>query len=252
MTQSKPLLILFDADMLVFRASSSVEVETHWHDGLWTLHSDEAEAEAIVDDMVQTYVDKVLNHYKYTGQYEILMCFSDRDNFRKKILPTYKLNRQGKRKPVCYFGVKKWVEENFTCYQRPALEADDCIGILATHRNPNAIIISGDKDFKTIPARFYNFIADEFYDVDKETADYWHLYQTLVGDTADNYKGCPSIGAVGAKKILDEHPTWGAVVDAFKKKGLTEEDALLQARVARILRADDYDFKNKCPKLWTP
>lgn len=246
------LKLIFDADMLVYRASSSAEREIHWGNDLWTLHADAADAKGIVDDMVQTYTDKVLNHYRYTGNYEILMCFSDRDNFRKHILPTYKLNRAGKRKPVCYYGVKEWVEENFNTYQRPGLEADDCMGILATHRNPQAILISGDKDFKTVPGRFYDFLRDTFYEISQEEADYWHFYQTLIGDVTDNYKGCPGIGSVGAKKLLDVSPTWETVVEAFKKKGLSEEDALVQARVARILRASDYNFKTKEPILWTP
>jgi len=41
-------------------------------------------------------------------------------------------------------------------------------------------------------------------------------------------------------------------VAAFESRGLTEEDALIQARVARILRADDYDFKESQPILWSP
>ena len=68
----------------------------------------------------------------------------------------------------------------------------------------------------------------------------------------DSYKGCPSVGAVTAKKILDKTPTWEAVVEQFVKKNLTEEDALVQARIARILRAEDYDFKAKKPILWKP
>ena len=248
----KPLQLLFDADMLVFRASASCEREIKWHDELWTLHADAAEAEAHVDDAVASLTEKVLNHLKYTGEYQIIMCFSDAENFRKSILPTYKLNRADKRKPVCYYGVKEWVMDNFTCYQRPGLEADDCMGILATHKEPNAILISGDKDFKTVPGRFYDFLRDTYYEISEEEADYWHLYQTLIGDTADNYKGCPGVGPVAAKKLLDESPTWNAVVAAFEKKGLTEDDALVQARVARILRASDYDFKSKKPKLWSP
>ena len=39
---------------------------------------------------------------------------------------------------------------------------------------------------------------------------------------------------------------------AFEDKGLTEEDALLNARLARILTDEDYDSKEKQPKLWTP
>jgi DNA polymerase-1 len=45
---------------------------------------------------------------------------------------------------------------------------------------------------------------------------------------------------------------WEAIVEAYESKGFTEEDALVQARVARILRKDDWDFDNNCHKLWTP
>ena len=67
------LKILFDADMLAFRASAACEREINWYGDLWTLHADAAEAKAAVDDMVQTITDKVLSHYNYTGEYEIVM-----------------------------------------------------------------------------------------------------------------------------------------------------------------------------------
>ena len=35
-------------------------------------------------------------------------------------------------------------------------------------------------------------------------------------------------------------------------KNSAEEDALLNARLARILTADDYDFDKQQPKQWTP
>ena len=74
--------------------------------------------------------------------------------------------------------------------------------------------------------------------------------QTLIGDIADGYKGCPGIGAVKAKKLLDEAPVWATVKDAYEKAGLTEEDALQQARMARILRSSDYPDGQV--KLWSP
>ena len=43
--------------------------------------------------------------------------------------------------------------------------------------------------------------------------------------------------------------TWNSVVKAFESKGLTEEDALRNARLAKILTADDYD---EGPILFTP
>ena len=68
---------------------------------------------------------------------------------------------------------------------------------------------------------------------------------------------CPGVGPVKAEECLAEAkiyggPYWSAVVATYENKGLTEEDALVQARVARICRADDYDFKNKEVRLWNP
>ena len=45
---------------------------------------------------------------------------------------------------------------------------------------------------------------------------------------------------------------WSTVVKAFEDKGLTEDDALLNARLARILTIDDYDTTRQEPILWTP
>lgn len=81
------------------------------------------------------------------------------------------------------------------------------------------------------------------------------MYQTLVGDVTDGYTGCPKYGAVRAAKLLDSISTeywWKAIVDAFKSQNLTEEDALIQARMAYILHKDDYDMETHKIKLWTP
>jgi DNA polymerase-1 len=250
-TKDAPLLLLFDGDMVLFEACSAVEREIEWEPDVWTLHADAAEAKAKIDSRIQYLTEKVIKKYKHTGNYEIILCFTDDTNFRKTILETYKSNRVGKRKPVCYKGVKAWAMEAYRAYLRPSLEADDCLGILSTSK-PNAVIISGDKDFKTVPGRFYDYRRDVFYTISEEEANKWHLYQTLIGDPVDGYSGCPGIGEKTAEKILADGATWETVVETFKKKGLTEADALLQARVARILRKSDYDLKKKEPILWSP
>lgn len=247
----KPLLLLFDADMLCFEACASVEQEINWGDDLWTLHADAADAKAKIDNMVQSLTNKVLDKLNYDGRYEIIMCLTDSVNFRKKIYPLYKANRIGKRKPVCYKGAVEWIKESYTCYQRPTLEADDCLGILATSK-PNTVIISGDKDFKCVPGRFYDYRRGEFHNISEEEADRNHMYQTLIGDTSDGYPGCPGVGEKTAEKLLADDPSWSMVVAQYAKKNLTEEVALVMARVARILRKSDYDFKKKEPILWNP
>jgi len=43
-----------------------------------------------------------------------------------------------------------------------------------------------------------------------------------------------------------------AIVEAFESKGLTKEDALLNARLAKILQCEDYDFQGSKPLSWFP
>jgi DNA polymerase-1 len=88
------------------------------------------------------------------------------------------------------------------------------------------------------------------------------MKQTLTGDTSDGYPGCPGYGPVSAEKLLDNFTAldggflldeaWKAVVQQYIKKGQTEEDALVQAQLARILRSGDWDAEKKEVKLWTP
>ena len=101
------LKILLDADMLVFRACAACETPIDWDIDCTTLHCEHAAAEAVVDNTVLTYVDKVLNHLKYEGVYEIIMCFSDSENFRKKILPTYNLIIAPRRPPSSSLFIRK-------------------------------------------------------------------------------------------------------------------------------------------------
>ena len=89
------------------------------------------------------------------------------------------------------------------------------------------------------------------FEVTQEQADYNHLLQTLTGDSVDGYSGCPGIGPKRAEKIL-ETCDWDSVVSAYNKAGLEEQDALVQARVARILRWGEYDKRKKEPILWNP
>ena len=141
------------------------------------------------------------------------------------------------------------------------------IGADVRHKG-RKIIVSVDKDMRTVPSNVYRTShPDEgVVQVTEAEADYYHLFQTLVGDATDGYPGCPGIGPVRATKILSNAvfqnaetgrkggPTdfWGAIVAAYDKAGFGEEEALVQARCARILRSSDYDFQNKEPILWNP
>ena len=196
---------------------------------------------------------------------EMIFALSNYDNpFRKLVLPSYKSNRKATRKPVVWGELRAYLKDTYVWKEKPRLEGDDILGILATKqavadKNREKIIVTIDKDLLTIPGLHYNMRKTELgvMEITQAQADKMHMIQTLTGDPTDGYKGCPKVGKVGAEKILgDCEPTyeamWPQVVKAYAAAGLSEEVALQQARVARILRAEDWDFKNERVKLWEP
>ena len=161
----------------------------------------------------------------------------------------YKGHRN-RKKPCGYKRVINALRKEYKVIIKPTLEADDCMGVYAT-KHPGNIIVSPDKDMKQIPGQLYNF--DETFTVSKEEGAKWHLIQTLAGDQTDGYSGVPGIGVKRAEALFEQNGySWKTVVKAFTDKGLTEDDALVNARLARILTSDDYDFKRKEPISWTP
>lgn len=255
-------IAVIDADVIAVASAVVVEKAIDWGDDIWTLHADEAEGRKVFANSVHSVVQAVEPD-------KVILAFSDSENFRYGILPTYKHNRKGKRPPLLRKALTEWAKTEYECIVRPGLEGDDVLGILATRKSPDEIIICTiDKDLKTIPGTHYNIGKNEHFTVTVKEADRFHMYQTLTGDTVDGYDGCPGVGPVAATKIIDKAyeraggidahwPTaleyiWTDVVEAYAKKGLGEEEAVRQARVARILRAEDYNFKTKKPILWTP
>ncbi len=124
---------------------------------------------------------------------------------------------------------------NFVC--REGLEADDSIGIDATnpkYMNEDFIVVSPDKDMKQIPGVLWN-LTDDVEEITKEDGDKWHLIQSLAGDPTDGYSGCPGIGVKRALELLNKHDSkWEAICQAFRERGLSDDDALLNARLAKI------------------
>ena len=260
MSLAKRLLI--DGDQFLFTATAAIEHEVKWDDQNHILFSNVEQAWGNLVGMITRIFERFETERHF-------LCFSDTygaaPNFRLGIDATYKNHRAGSRKPMCYAALRERVENHYACTKFPGLEADDVMGIIATQpsQKHHSIIVSQDKDMKTIPCTVWN--GKDLVTYSEAEADYWHMYQTLIGDTADGYKGCPGVGPVKATKLLstpdgcgdygccDANPAlWNRVVDVYRKAGLTEANALTQARLARILRWSDWDHEKKEPILWTP
>ena len=246
----KERLGLIDGDIYIFAAAVANEYDCQWGDWLWTRHADLDAAIAQLEDTLEG-IQKTL------GLNRMVVALSDKANFRKGVMPTYKYNRVGKPKPVVYQAMREYVQEVWPTYLFPSLEADDVLGILMTGddlEQGDKVIISIDKDMMTIPGKVWNTKKEELFEITVEEADHAHLIQTLTGDSTDGYSGCPRIGPVKAERLLADTPPedkWELITMAYDKAGLSEEVALMNARVARILRAGDYS-QEEGVKLWTP
>lgn len=245
--------LLFDGDILCYQITSALEIPTDWGNDMWTLHTDFGQCRDKLDQQIDEYLQKL-----EAGA--AIIALSPARNFRYRIYPQYKSNRVGKRKPMCYKALREYIADKYDTFQRPDIEADDVLGILSTSTKiikGEKIIISLDKDMKTIPGLICDMRTYDINEISVNEADYRHMLQTLCGDTTDGYPGCPGIGTVKAEKLLADtdktyETMWPVVREAYANKGLAEEYALTMARIARICRRDDYNFKKKEVILWTP
>ncbi len=232
--------------MVAYRAAFASEYETKWDDDHWTLLCSETDMKR----EVETFFGNLRTRLDSDN---LTPVFSPSSNYRYGIFPAYKASRKNKRKPLGLKWLFEWMKENYGGITAENMEADDWIGILCTEDPKNTVAVSGDKDFGTLPIRWYNPLKDELLDITEEEASNFHLMQTLAGDQADGYAGAKGVGLIGAKKLMDKKGyTWDTVVGAFEKAGQTEEDALVNARLAYILQYKDYDKKTKNITLWNP
>lgn len=240
---------LIDGDIVLYKYSCSNEATLDFGTGSLCVSTDLEQAKTDVKRFIEFLQD-------YLGTTNTIICLSGANNFRYGVLPTYKHNRSGKEKPRLYTDLKKWVMDNYECKVKDTLEADDVMSIMSTKEKGKHIICTIDKDLNQVPGYHFNWNQEAFYTVSEEEGNYFFYLQCLVGDPTDGYKGCPKIGYKKGAKILEGCKTpeeyWTQVVKTYEEVGLTEEDALVQARVARMLRVDDYDYKKKEVKLWTP
>ena len=237
--------LLVDADFFFYRAASASEEEHEYNPDLTVIVGDFRRGKNIVEQELT----KLRSRFDTD---DIELFFTDTKNFRKDIDPNYKGNRT-KRKPCGYLKLKNWGLETYPSLIMPALEADDALGIAATSgQYNNFVLVSPDKDMQQIACRIYN-LKDEFTQTPEAAVR--KLYeQALTGDSTDGYSGCRGVGPKRAEAILEasKGDYWAATLAAFKDADMSEEDALRNLRLARILQSQDWDCENQKPILFTP
>ena len=243
------MTLLIDADWLIYSSCCSCEQDIKWDDNLHTLHCDERDIHEMIDGRVE-YYQKIAE-----DDDDVVMCFTQYPTFRHTIFPDYKANRKNKRKPLALYAIIEQINQKYKSESYTGLEGDDVMALLATSKKyPNPVIVSPDKDMRSVPCTL--LANDDMELITKKKADRHWMIQALTGDATDNYKGLEKVGPVTAEKILGDAKTlpdmWNKVVEAYEKKKQTFADAVLTAQLARILRKGDYDFKTQEVTLWTP
>jgi DNA polymerase-1 len=157
---------------------------------------------------------------EFPSDYMLFALDSKGKTFREEIDPNYKANRSAppedlkKQLPIAIEWIKKM---GFAQYSKDGYEADDVIASMVKFAKTNDIkvrIVTHDKDlyqliddgkvviYEPTKKREINESGcfEKFGLLPSKIRD----YLSLTGDTADNIPGVKGIGAVGAKKLLDE------------------------------------------------
>lgn len=257
--------------MVLYQASFLSQVKADFGDG-------EGETLLVDEDLaVQNAMRLVRSWTKGAGCSRSIICLSSvqSDNFRHRLWKPYKANRTSE-KPQAYATIRAALEFEFEVYAEPNLEADDLMGIAATSEAAQCVIVSRDKDMKTVPALVFNPAHDKRpIRIRQAQADLNWMRQTMIGDAVDNYPGIKGLGEVTADQIIanpcrirnanvgkrktimkwvkgERCSLWQSMVDHAAKAGMTEDDLIVQAQIARILRAGDFNKSTRTVRLWRP
>ena len=127
--------VALDMDFLIFEAMTVSEKEQDWGDDIWSLECDHAKARGILGGTVKSILGDIEADIRKKNKkpFELvpLCIISGSDNFRKEVLPTYKANRKGKRKPVGYPAFVEACMQHYgdNAFRWDGVEGDDVCGI---------------------------------------------------------------------------------------------------------------------------
>ena len=258
---------LIDADLLAYRAAFKGETNIDWNgDGNVTTDTNMDVVIAAVDALVTEWRGLV----KCTGV-RLVQSDPQRRSFRKQyVWGGYKRQRKETAKPKLLKQAEAYIADKYDATSHPGLEGDDVMGLLTTTHPDKYVIVSTDKDMLTVPGRvcIVGRTPDRTrkFNLSETDANLKWMRQVIIGDPADNYLGAPGLGE--AKALLYVAPgsleeMWRGVVDAYitawnerprfrdrwVHPGAPAEEALMTARLARVLRNGDKDG-NKV-RLWS-
>ena len=241
--------VYVDGDILLYRCAALGEIGMPVNHGFTIKTSS-------YHDSIERLEECIKSIKQFCNSNDVVFCLSHKENFRKKINPNYKANRENKVYPECLPRLRLYLEQHYDTLSADNLEADDILGIYATTPEcENCIIVTDDKDLKTVPCRYlvklsdatkYDSHFDDCVESISKAEALKNLYmQAATGDKTDGYAGIPGIGPKFAEKMfkdcISEEDYWNKLKKGYANKGFNEDDAILNLRMARILQATDFE-----------
>lgn len=220
-------VVLIDSDIVLFRCAASAENEVF-----------EVAAKRVQDLMYRIITT--------TDAEDFEAYLTGSENFRYKLFPEYKANRVKEHprhlEPLREYLITEWSAKT-TC----GYEADDALSLEATRLTREGtpfVIASIDKDLKQVPGKHYNFVTEQFEEVD-EIQGLRNFYKgLLIGDTADNIKGVTGIGKVKAERAIGPLHEERDMFDLVRAFYNDDKRLKLNGQLMWLLREEDMVWPN--------
>ena len=185
-------IILIDADSLQYIGSNCEEVEQAY-------------------DKVDSAISNIVST-SGASHYMVLIEKPYNNNFRKKIVSSYKVGRKGKPLPNFYNEIKEYITLNWGGYGIGGYETDDVIISLwkkckEEYPFTEVLVASLDKDLRQFPITFFDTYYNRFgeiTEISESEANYNFWKQVIMGDSTDSIGGAKGKGLKKAESVLNE------------------------------------------------
>ena len=197
--------VIFDADSLIYASCFKKKDDREFPEDLFETDVN------VAFNKFQVSFERLLDFLEeQVNVDEVVFCNGSKNNFRKDISATYKLNRTQKRPEILPL-LHDMVKLEYNSIYGDGVETDDVVATLwaeEVEKNgiDSVVIMSLDKDYKQFPCWFYdyNYKKRELVKISEQEANENFYSQMIVGDSEDNIKVCKGYGKVYAEKLFKD------------------------------------------------
>jgi 5'-3' exonuclease len=190
------MISLIDGDLIAYRCAASCEKQ-----GVVT--EDLGIAQARANELLRRIVAA------NSGELDFIVYLSGGENFRKKINPAYKANRENTPRPAYLEPLREFLVVNWGAEVTDGIEADDALGITQTAytlEGTESVICTLDKDLRQVPGKHYSWEIsgtsstgklwtrpEETLVISPREGLFNFYWQLVMGDASDNIFGFDGI-----------------------------------------------------------